>query len=42
MLDLALRRMAEGEYGYCQSCGEFIGERRLEVDPAAAKCVTCA
>lgn len=38
----ALQRMEEGEYGYCLECGEFIGLKRLEVDPAAAWCVDCA
>lgn len=41
-LDQALRRMAEGEYGYCADCGEFIGMKRLEIDPAALRCVRCA
>ncbi|TVR06032.1 MAG: TraR/DksA family transcriptional regulator [Salinarimonadaceae bacterium] len=41
-LDQALRRMEAGEYGYCLDCGEFIGRRRLEIDPAAPKCVRCA
>ena len=41
-LDQALRRMANGEYGYCADCGEFIGMKRLEIDPAALKCVRCA
>ncbi|MGD9919997.1 MAG: TraR/DksA family transcriptional regulator [Pseudorhodoplanes sp.] len=41
-LDLALRCMAKDEYGYCPDCGEFIGIRRLEIDPAALKCVRCA
>jgi DnaK suppressor protein len=41
-LDRALRRMAEDEYGYCADRGEFIGMKRLEIDPAALKCVRCA
>lgn len=41
-LEQALRRMADDEYGYCANCGEFIGERRLEIDPATPKCVSCA
>jgi DnaK suppressor protein len=41
-IEQALRRMADGEYGYCIDCDEFIGERRLEVDPVAPKCVRCA
>jgi DnaK suppressor protein len=38
----ALRRIQEGEYGYCLSCGEDIARARLEFDPAATMCVTCA
>ncbi|WP_157016126.1 TraR/DksA family transcriptional regulator [Mesorhizobium xinjiangense] len=38
----ALRRMGEGEFGYCAECGEFIGIRRLETDPTALTCVACA
>lgn len=41
-LDRSLRRMADGEYGCCADCGEFIGMKRLEIDPAAQKCVRCA
>lgn len=41
-LEQALRRIADDEYGYCANCGEFIGERRLEIDPATPKCVSCA
>lgn len=38
----ALRRIAEGEYGYCVECGAEIAEKRLEYDPAAALCIACA
>ncbi|AEQ51785.1 TraR/DksA family transcriptional regulator [Pelagibacterium halotolerans] len=38
----ALLRMGDGEFGYCVDCGEFIGEKRLAVDPATPKCVHCA
>ncbi len=38
----ALRRMEEGEYGYCAECGDEIGEGRLGVDPAFHLCVRCA
>lgn len=41
-LDQALRRMGDREYGYCLDCGEFIGVKRLAVDPAAPRCVRCA
>ena len=38
----ALERLAEGEYGYCEACGEPIPEGRLEVDATARFCVACA
>ena len=41
-IDAAIKRMDEGEYGWCAECGEFIGEGRLEVDPVFHLCVKCA
>lgn len=41
-IEMAGRRIAEGEYGYCVECGEEIPDRRLEIDPMAEKCVRCA
>ena len=41
-IDAALRRIEDGEYGYCSECGEEIAEKRLAVDPMANLCVTCA
>ncbi len=41
MIDAALARVAQDEYGYCTICGEDIPEKRLDIDPAAATCVTC-
>lgn len=38
----ALELMEEGEYGYCQSCGNEIPVRRLELDPSSLVCVDCA
>jgi DnaK suppressor protein len=38
----ALSRIAEGEWGWCVTCGEEIAERRLEHDPAVAQCLACA
>jgi RNA polymerase-binding transcription factor DksA len=37
----ALGRMKEGSYGQCTDCGEDIGLARLEVQPAASRCVRC-
>lgn len=41
-IDSALKRLEEGEYGYCVTCGEQIALKRLEFDPATPVCVTCA
>ncbi|WP_371169681.1 TraR/DksA family transcriptional regulator [Aliiroseovarius sp. 2305UL8-7] len=38
----AFARMDEGEFGYCEDCGEAIPTGRLDLDPCAAKCVSCA
>ena len=38
----ALKRIDDGEYGYCLSCGDPIPEQRLTIDPAAPQCVACA
>jgi len=41
-IESALSRLDQGEYGVCVECGEDISAKRLEVDPAAAFCITCA
>ena len=41
-IDAALKRIEEGEYGWCLECGEAIAPRRLEIDPAVARCIGCA
>ena len=41
-IDAALKRVDDDEYGYCLACGEKIAVKRLELDPMAAVCVTCA
>ncbi len=38
----ALGRIDEGEFGYCEDCGDAIALPRLELDPSAAKCIDCA
>lgn len=38
----ALARLEAGTYGTCASCGEAIGEDRLEAMPAASRCFSCA
>jgi len=39
---LALLRIERGEYGSCASCGEDIGEGRLDALPTATLCIKCA
>ena len=41
-IEIALNRLAEGEYGWCAECGEAIAYKRLEIDPAAHLCIGCA
>ena len=38
----ALQRLRENEFGYCQDCGEDISEKRLNFDPSALRCISCA
>jgi len=38
----ALGRLEAGDYGYCVRCDEAIAIPRLELDPAATLCITCA
>ncbi len=41
-LRAALERIEEGEFGFCEDCGEKIAAGRLRLDPAATRCVSCA
>jgi len=41
-LSAALLRVEDGEFGYCEDCGDDIAPKRLELDPAATKCINCA
>lgn len=41
MIESALLRIDEGAFGTCQSCGEDIPARRLEVLPWASNCIHC-
>ena len=38
----ALKRIDEGEFGWCAECGEAIDLRRLDIDPTAMQCAPCA
>ena len=40
-IESTLKKIDENEYGYCASCGEEIGIRRLEARPTAELCIDC-
>lgn len=40
--DLALRRLDEGLWGRCESCGGPVAPQRLEARPLARTCIGCA
>ncbi|MBD3801671.1 MAG: TraR/DksA C4-type zinc finger protein [Thioclava sp.] len=40
-LEAAIRRIEAEEFGFCNVCGEFIGMRRLEVEPTVMMCRNC-
>ena len=40
-LKSAIRRLDEGSFGECLSCGEDIAARRLLIDVAATLCIGC-
>ena len=42
LIEAALKRLAEGEYGYCVNCGEEIEAERLQLDPATPFCIAHA
>ena len=41
-IESALKRIKDGEYGYCVICGEDIGVKRIKNDPAVPACITCS
>jgi len=42
LIDAALARIKEGNYGICTRCGAEIAEARLAALPYATTCVNCA
>ena len=41
-IEAALKRMDEGEYGFCTKCGAEIGDERLDLLPHTPFCRKCA
>ncbi len=40
-IDLALRKIEDGDYGECEECGETINKKRLKILPFARYCIKC-
>jgi len=40
-VDVALKRIEEGNYGLCKYCGQMIEEKRLEARPTSSACISC-
>jgi len=41
-IKLALKRIADGDYGECIKCGAAISPARLEAIPYTTRCIRCA
>ncbi|MFQ6111073.1 MAG: TraR/DksA family transcriptional regulator [Nitrospinota bacterium] len=41
LVDKALQKLDNGDYGICEECGHPIPEKRLEIMPYARFCVGC-
>ena len=37
----ALKRIIDGDFGYCRSCGDEISLKRLQIRPESRFCVEC-
>jgi RNA polymerase-binding transcription factor DksA len=42
LIDAALARMVDGQYGFCEKCNGEIAVARLEQDPSICFCASCA
>jgi RNA polymerase-binding protein DksA len=40
-IDAALQRIEDGTFGLCSTCGNPIGEERLEAVPYTTQCIDC-
>lgn len=41
-IDAALHRLSGDDFGWCEDCGDYIGTKRLDLDPTILSCVSCA
>src|SRR3989344_2799002 len=40
-IDVALQRIADGKYGFCEKCGQAIEEEILNIAPESKLCKKC-
>lgn len=40
-IEKAFARMEEGNFGYCEQCGDLISQERLKAQPFSSLCVDC-
>ncbi|MDD4996099.1 MAG: TraR/DksA C4-type zinc finger protein [Patescibacteria group bacterium] len=40
-IDLALKKINSGKYGFCETCGKKISKERLKILPTARYCLNC-
>ena len=40
-IEVALKKIDQGEFGVCEDCGEPIGLKRLEARPETTLCIRC-
>ena len=41
-IEKSLTKIKEKSFGSCEECGESIADKRLEVNPYCATCISCA
>lgn len=41
-LKAAIARLEAAEFGFCDECGDYIGTKRLDLDPTLVRCLSCA
>ena len=40
-IGISIEKIKQDEYGWCESCGDEIGVKRLEARPTATHCIDC-
>ena len=40
-IGISIEQIKQDDYGWCESCGDEIGVKRLEARPTATHCIDC-